>query len=177
VCSSDLLESYEQQPWGDLTFTHVDDGSFSFSRIGRFAVELEDLDGNTSIVVVEREEEGFFEGMDIDFSIDLVGEDDKANIYLNEDDTGTLTFSPGTEDEASSTIAAPWNATTSGTLMFTETMPDESTGSWTLAPIKNSDSDSVIVDFRHIDGGTESLLGFFVSDVGNPVGENEELPQ
>ncbi|MCG8392287.1 MAG: hypothetical protein MI745_04310 [Pseudomonadales bacterium] len=175
--SLNALESYERHPWGDLTFTHAEDGSFSFSRIGRFAVELEDLAGNASTVVVEREEEGFFEGMDIDFSIDLVGEDDKANIYLNEDGTGTLTFSPGTEDEASSTIDAPWEATTSGTLMFTETMQDESTGSWTLAPIKNSDSDSVIVDFRHIDGGTESLLGFFVSDVENPVGEGEVLPQ
>lgn len=169
--SPNALESYEQQPWGDLAFTHVDDGSFSFSRIGRFAVELEDLAGNASTVIVEREEDGFFEGMDIDFSIDLVGEDDKANIYLNEDGTGTLTFSPGTEEEAPSTIDAPWEATTSGTLVFTETMSDESTGSWTLAPIKNSDSDSVIVDFRHIDGSTESFLGSFISEIDMPVEE------
>lgn len=167
--------------WGDLSFTEhhpeIGDNDFSFSRIGRFAVELEDLDGNASTVVVEREEEGFFEGMDIDFSIDLVGEEDKANIYLNADGTGTLTFSPGTEEEESSTIDAPWKVTTSGTLMFTETMDDESTGSWTLAPVKSRDSDSVIVDFRHIDGGTESLLGFFVSDVASPVGENEAISQ
>lgn len=174
---SSQLESYELQPWGDLVFTHTEEGSFSFSRIGRFAVELEDLAGNASTVVVEREEEGFFEGMDIDFSIDLVGEDDKANISLSEDGTGTMTFSPGTEEEAPSTIDAPWEATTSGTLVFTETMPDESTGSWTLAPIKSSNSDAVIVDFRHVDGGSESLLGFFVSDVANPVGEGEVLPQ
>ncbi len=175
--SPNALESYEQQPWGDLAFTHADDGSFSFSRIGRFAVELEDLAGNASTVIVEREEDGFFEGMEIDFSIDLVGENDKANISLSEDGTGTMTFSPGTEEEAPSTIDAPWEATTSGTLVFTETMPDESTGSWTLAPIKSSNSDAVIVDFRHVDGTTESLLGFFVSDVANPVGEGEVLPQ
>ncbi|MED5238555.1 MAG: adhesin [Pseudomonadota bacterium] len=175
--SPNALESYEQQPWGDLAFTHADDGSFSFSRIGRFAVELEDLAGNASTVIVEREEEGFFEGMNIDFSIDLVGEDDKANISLNEDGTGTMTFSPGSGAGESSTIDAPWKATTSGTLVFTETMSDESTGSWTLAPIKSSNSDAVIVDFRHVDGGSESLLGFFVSDVANPVGEGEVLPQ
>ena len=175
--SPNALESYEQQPWGDLAFTHADDGSFSFSRIGRFAVELEDLAGNASTVIVEREEEGFFEGMNIDFSIDLVGEDDKANISLNEDGTGTMTFSPGSGAGESSTIDAPWKATTSGTLVFTETMSDESTGSWTLAPIKSSNSDAVIVDFRNVDGGSESLLGFFVSDVANPVGEGEVLPQ
>ncbi|WP_290525809.1 hypothetical protein [Alcanivorax sp.] len=175
--SPNALESYEQQPWGDLAFTHADDGSFSFSRIGRFAVELEDLAGNASTVIVEREEEGFFEGMNIDFSIDLVGEDDKANISLNEDGTGTMTFSPGSGAGESSTIDEPWKATTSGTLVFTETMSDESTGSWTLAPIKSSNSDAVIVDFRHVDGGSESLLGFFVSDVANPVGEGEVLPQ
>jgi hypothetical protein len=172
--------SFSLKQWGDLDFTehHPDgDNDFSFSRIGRFAVELEDLAGNASTVVVEREEEGFFEGMNIDFSIDLVGEDDKANISLSEDGTGTMTFSPGTEEEAPSTIDAPWKATPSGTLVFTETMPDESTGSWTLAPIKSSNSDAVIVDFRHVDGGSESLLGFFASDVANPVGEGEVLPQ
>ena len=102
------------------------DGAFSFSRVGRFAVELEDLDGNASTVIVEREEDGFLEGMEIDFSIDLVGEDDNANISLNADGTGTMTFSPGTEDEESSTIDAPWEATESGTLVFIETMPDQS---------------------------------------------------
>lgn len=166
--------------WGDLSFTEhhpeIGDNDFSFSRIGRFAVELEDLAGNASTVVVEREEEGLledlFEGMDIDFSIDLVGENDKVNIYLNADGSGTLTFSPGTEDEQSSTIDAPWQATTSGTLVFTETMPGQSTGSWTLAPIKSSNSDSVIVDYRHIDGTSESLLGFFISDMASPVVEN-----
>ncbi|WP_231884036.1 hypothetical protein, partial [Alcanivorax sp. HI0044] len=154
--SPNALESYEQQPWGDLAFTHADDGSFSFSRIGRFAVELEDLAGNASTVIVEREEDGFFEGMEIDFSIDLVGENDKANIYLNEDGTGTMTF---VDDGESNPINAPWEATTSGTLRFTEGTPGN-TGSWTLAPIKNSGSDAVIVDFRHIAGSTESLLGF-----------------
>ena len=56
-------------------------------------------------------------------------------------------------------------------------MSDDSTGSWTLAPIKSRDADTVIVDFRHVDGSSESLLGFFVSDVANPVGEGEVLPQ
>ena len=140
-------------------------------------MELEDLAGNASTVVVERETDGFLEEEADHFSIDLVGENDKANISLNADGTGTMTFSPGTGGGESSTIDAPWQATTSGTLVFTETMSDESTGSWTLAPIKSSNSDSVIVDFRHIDGTTESLLGFFVSDVANPVGEGEVLPQ
>ena len=172
--------SLAMKRWGDLNFIeHHPDGAnaFSFSRIGRFAVDLEDLAGNASTVVVEREESGFFEWFDIEFSIDLVGEDDKVNIYLNEDGTGTLTFSPGTEDEASSIIDAPWEATTSGTLMFTETMTDGSTGSWTLAPVKSGDMTAVIVDFRHVDGGTESLLGFFISDLADSVGENEALPQ
>ncbi|AFT72372.1 Autotransporter adhesin [Alloalcanivorax dieselolei B5] len=172
--------SLSMERWGDLSFTehHPDgDNDFSFSRVGRFGMELEDLAGNASTVVVEREEDGFFEGLETGFSIDLVGENDKVNIYLSADGTGTLTFSPGTEDEESSTIDAPWRATTSGTLMFTETMPDQSTGSWTLTPVKGRDSTSVIVDFRHIDGGTESLLGFFISDVASPVGENEALPQ
>ena len=170
--SPNALESYETPPWGDLTFTHAVDGAFSFSRVGRFAVELEDLDGNASTVIVEREEDGFLEGMEIDFSIDLVGEDDNANISLNADGTGTMTFSPGTEDEESSTIDAPWEATESGTLVFIETMPDQSTGSWRIAPIKSGDSDSALVDFRHVDGGTESFLGFFMSDVSSPIKEN-----
>ena len=169
--------SLSLKPWGDLDFIehHPDgDNEFSFSRIGRFGVNLEDLNENASTAIVEREEDGFFGGQGIDFSIDLVGENDKVNIYLNADGTGTLIFSPGTEEEESSTIDAPWKATTSGTLVFTETMADESTGSWTLAPIKSRDSDAVIVDFRHIDGGTESLLGFFISDVGGPVEEGGE---
>ncbi|WP_284455401.1 hypothetical protein [Alloalcanivorax xenomutans] len=169
--SGALSTPIEVTPYGDLRM-EMDIEASAFTRIGRFAVDLEDLDGNVSTVVVEREEEGFFEGMEVGFSIDLVGEDDTANIYLNADGTGTVTFSPGTEDEESSTIDAPWTATAGGTLMFTETMLDDSTGSWTLAPIKNSDSSSVLVDFRHIDGGTESLLGFFISDVANPAAEN-----
>lgn len=162
--------------WGDLSLTEhhpeLGDNDFSFSRIGRVAVALNDLAGNASTAIVEREEDGFLEGSGIAFSIDLVGENDKVNIYLNADGTGTLTFSPGTEDEQSSTIDTPWQATTSGTLVFTETMPDQSTGSWTLAPIKSSNSDSVIVDYRHIDGTSESLLGFFISDMASPVVEN-----
>ncbi|MED5389759.1 MAG: hypothetical protein VX793_12945 [Pseudomonadota bacterium] len=169
--------SIEATAYGDLNMAFEEEDSITFGRIGRFAVDLEDLAGNTRSAVVEREEDGFFEGMMIDFSIDLVGESDKVNIYLNEDGTGTLTFSPGTEDEAPSTIDAPWTALDSGTLVFTETMSDGSTGSWRLAPVKNRNSDSVIVDFRHVDGGTESLLGFFISDVANPVSENEVLAQ
>ena len=171
--STNALESYEQHPWGDLALTHVDDGGFSFSRIGRFLVELEDLAGNTSTVVVERETDGFLEGEANHFSIDLVGEDDKANIALNADGTGTMTFE---KDEESNPINAPWEVTTSGTLMFTEGNPGN-TGSWRLAPIKSRNSDAVIVDFRHIAGSTESLLGFFISDVASPLGENEALPQ
>lgn len=164
--------SLEATAYGDLRMAFDEEDVITFGRIGRFAVALEDLAGDSSVAVVERESEGFFEGMEVGFSIDLVGEDDTANIYLNADGTGTVTFSPGTEDEESSTIDAPWTATAGGTLMFTETMLDDSTGSWTLAPIKNSDSSSVLVDFRHIDGGSESLLGFFISDVANPAAEN-----
>ncbi|MCC4307604.1 hypothetical protein LL252_03380 [Alcanivorax marinus] len=165
------------EKWGDLNFIEhhpeIGDNPFSLSRIGRFAVELRDLAENSSTAVVERGEEGFFEGMDAAFSLDLVGEDDKVNIHLNSNGTGRLTFSPGTEDQEPSTIDAPWQATTSGTLVFTETMEDGSTGRWTLAPVKNRDADTVIVDFRHIDGGTESPLGFFISDLASPVAENE----
>ena len=130
-------------------------------------MELRDLVGNRSVAVVERSEQGFEEGMSADFTIELVGEGDSADVSLNGDGSGTMTFSPGTQDQETSTIDAPWTTTDSGTLRFTESLDDESTGSWTMVKVNNGKD--VLVDFRHVDGTTESLLGFFISDFVLPA--------
>jgi hypothetical protein len=105
--------------------------------------------------------------MSADFTIELVGEGDSADVSLNGDGSGTMTFSPGTQDQETSTIDAPWTTTDSGTLRFTESLDDESTGSWTMVKVNNGKD--VLVDFRHVDGTTESLLGFFISDFVLPA--------
>ena len=157
----------EATPYGDLGMAFDAEDVITFGRIGRFSVELRDLVGNRSVAVVERSEQGFEEGMSADFTIELVGEGDSADVSLNGDGSGTMTFSPGTQDQETSTIDAPWTTTDSGTLRFTESLDDESTGSWTMVKVNNGKD--VLVDFRHVDGTTESLLGFFISDFVLPA--------
>ena len=157
----------EATPYGDLGMAFDAEDVITFGRIGRFSVELRDLVGNRSVAVVERSEQGFEEGMSADFTIELVGEGDSADVSLNGDGSGTMTFSPGTQDQETSTIDTPWTTTDSGTLRFTESLDDESTGSWTMVKVNNGKD--VLVDFRHVDGTTESLLGFFISDFVLPA--------
>jgi len=157
----------EATPYGDLGMAFDAEDVITFGRIGRFSVELRDLVGNRSVAVVERSEQGFEEGMSADFTIELVGEGDSADVSLNGDGSGTMTFSPGTQDQETSTIDAPWTTTDSGALRFTESLDDESTGSWTMVKVNNGKD--VLVDFRHVDGTTESLLGFFISDFVLPA--------
>lgn len=154
----------EATAYGDLRMELDAEDRVTFGRIGRFGVALRDLADNRGAAVAERSDLVFQPAVQVAFSIELVGEEDSAHIFLNQDGTGTVTFSPGTEDEESSTIDAPWTITDSGTLRFTESMDDQSTGSWSLVRINKGND--VLVDFRHIDGDTESLLGFFISDLG-----------
>ncbi len=170
-----VVTSVEATLYGDLLMAISPEENVEFVRVGRFPVELKDLSGKTSTVAVERLlEDGFpDDGGSFGFVFEMVGEDldgdgdaDKSSVFLNGDGSGTLTFALGTEDEEDSMINAPWDILQSGTLSFTETIPgDQSTGSWKFALVKGGEGPRALVDFRHINGGTHNLLGFFMSDL------------
>lgn len=164
----------EATAYGDLLMAFGPQDRIAFVRVGRFPVDLEDLSGEESTVIVERVTEMGFpdDGMPFGFVFEMAGEDldgngenDYSMVQLGGDGSGTLTFALETEDEEESVINAPWEVLDSGTLSFTETIPgDLSTGSWNFAIIKGGDEGPLaLVDFSHISGGTHNPLGFFIS--------------
>ncbi len=159
-----LNAATELTGYGDLQFTPASESGFAFRRVGRFNVELSDLAGNKSTVIVERTGDVFVDGMSKEFEFDLVGEADSAQVSLQSGGTGSVLY----VNDEESTLIDFWvvNAGT-GTLLYEETNPDDSsTGRWVFAPIKTRDGKEwALVDFRHIDGDTESLLGFYVSEL------------
>ncbi|MCG2582558.1 MAG: hypothetical protein KA296_16925 [Marinobacter sp.] len=154
----------EVTSYGDLRFEPAGDDMFAFRKVGRFSVELSDLTGNQSTIIVERTGDVFAEGQAKDFEYDLVGEPATAQVSLQSDGNGSVTYLP---DNENTIIDNPWTVNTAGTLSYDETNPDDSsTGHWVFAPIKTRDGKEwALVDFRHIEGTTESLLGFFVSEL------------
>lgn len=157
-----LSAASEVTAYGDLQLKPAGDAIVSLRRVGRFSVELSDLAGNTSSILVERTGGVFANGTDKSFEFDLVGEGAAAEVILS-GNTGSVTYLADNEQ----TIIDFWTVNAGGTLVYEETNPsDSSTGSWVFAPIRTADGKEwALVDFRHIDGGTDSLLGFFVSEL------------
>ncbi|MGF2734108.1 hypothetical protein [Marinobacter sp. DUT-1] len=157
-----LNAASEVTRYGDLQLEPAGDGVIALRRVGRFSVELSDLAGNTSSILVERTGGVFANGTDKSFEFDLVGEGAAAEVILS-GSTGSVTYLADNEE----TVIDFWTVSAGGTLVYEETNPDDSsTGSWVFAPIKTADGKEwALVDFRHIDGGTENLLGFFVSEL------------
>ncbi|MBD3641785.1 MAG: hypothetical protein HUJ18_12400 [Marinobacter sp.] len=149
--------------YGDLQLEPEGDAVVAFRRVGRFSVELSDLAGNTSSILVERAGGVFADGVSKAFEFDLEGEGAAAEVVLASGDTGSVTYLADNEQ----TVIDFWKVNAGGTLVYEETNPsDSSTGSWVFAPIRTADGKEwALVDFRHIDGGTDSLLGFFVSEL------------
>lgn len=160
--------------YGDLQFA-ADEEGFAFRRVGRFPVALSDLDGNQRTIIVERTDGVFAEDQAKTFEYELVGEDDVAQVSLQASGSGSVTFSPDTEDEETSSIEAWTVESGTGTLEYSETIPeDQSRGHWVFAPVRSGDGkEMALVDFRHIDGSTESVLGFFLTEL-KPVEVAEE---
>ncbi|HEY9120519.1 MAG TPA: hypothetical protein VIN33_12230 [Marinobacter sp.] len=159
-----LSAATELTGYGDLQFTPAGEDRFAFRRVGRFNVELSDLAGNKSTIIVERTGDVFVDGMSKEFEFDLVGEADAAQVSLQSGGTGSVLY----VNDQESTLIDFWSVNTgTGTLLYEETNPDDfSTGHWVFAPIKTRDGKEwALVDFRHIDGDTESLLGFYVSEL------------
>ncbi|GAA0844173.1 hypothetical protein GCM10009113_15160 [Marinobacter szutsaonensis] len=148
--------------YGDLQLEPAGDAVVALRRVGRFSVELSDLAGNTSSILVERAGGVFADGTDKSFEFDLVGEGAAAEVILS-GNTGSVTYLADNEQ----TVIDFWTVNAGGTLSYEETNPgDSSTGSWVFAPIRTADGKEwALVDFRHIDGGTDSPLGFFVSEL------------
>ncbi|WP_372986836.1 hypothetical protein [Marinobacter sp.] len=149
--------------YGDLQFEIAIGDAFSLQRVGRFSVELSDLAGNTSSMIVERTGGVFANGTGKNFEYDLVGENSAARVALQSNGTGSVTYLVDGEN----TLIDAWVVNAGGTLSYEETNPnDSSTGHWVFAPIKTADGKEwALVDFRHIDGTTESQLGFYVSEL------------
>ncbi|AOY89884.1 hypothetical protein BKP64_17890 [Marinobacter salinus] len=147
--------------YGDLQLEPAGDTMFALRRVGRFSVELTDLAGNTSSILVERSGDLFAGGVGKAFEFDLVGEADAAQVTLQSDGTGSVTYSDGLS------LIDAWSVNAGGAISYTETnVGDSSTGHWVFAPIKSDDGKEwALVDFRHVDGTTESLLGFYVSEL------------
>ncbi|MDF1822645.1 MAG: hypothetical protein P1U64_13770 [Alcanivoracaceae bacterium] len=168
VGAEGLVADIDATAWGDLQFDPTDEGPFAMRRIGRFLAELKDFAGVSSQVVVERLDDGVFEsGTGKGFEYDMVGEGTVSQVTLVSDGSGTIVLAAGSPDEEDSVIDAPWVVTETGALDYYETIPsDQSTGHWIFAPVRTSDgSERVLVDFRHVDGGTESLAGFYESEL------------
>ena len=158
--SGGLTASSTVTGYGDLQFEIAIGDAFSLQRVGRFSVELTDLAGNTSSILVERTGGVFANGTDKSFEFDLVGEDDTVQVDLQANSTGSVTYSDGYS------VIDEWSVNAGGTLSYLETnIEDSSTGYWVFAPIKTADGEWALVDFRHSDGSTESLLGFYVSEL------------
>ncbi|MCG7198373.1 hypothetical protein MD273_01410 [Marinobacter pelagius] len=153
----------EVTAYGDLQLEPSGDAMIALRKVGRFSVELSDLAGNTSSIIVERTGDRFANGVSKAFEFDLVGENDAAEVTLESNATGSVTYLADNE----STLIDAWSVNAAGTLAYEETNPaDSSTGSWVFAPIKTGDGKEwALVDFRHIDGTTESLLGFYISEL------------
>jgi len=157
-----LTAATEVAGYGDLQFAPASESGFAFRRVGRFNVELSDLAGNTSSMIVERTGGVFANGTDKSFEFDLVGEGAPAEVILS-GSTGSVTYLADNEE----TVIDFLTVNAGGTLVYEETnQNDLSTGGWVFAPIRTADGKEwALVDFRHIDGGTDSLLGFFVSEL------------
>lgn len=159
--SGGLSAASKVTAYGDLQLEPAGDAMVALRRVGRFSVELSDLAGNTSSILVERTGDVFANGTSKAFEFDLVGEADAAQVALQADGTGSVTYSDGFS------LIDAWSVNAVGALSYMETnVDDSSTGHWVFAPIKTADGKEwALVDFRHIDGTTESLLGFYVSEL------------
>lgn len=160
----------ESRRWGDLDFTehHPDgDNDFSMMRVGRFPVDLfvEDDGGQVvynDTVLVERGAGAFVEGESQSFAYQFPTEDGGFEVNLQANGAGTVSFGEG----ENSTIDAPWTVNTAGTLDYSESMDDDSTGYWYFSPIRGSnDKEMVLVAFSHVDGATSSLGALFISEL------------
>ena len=169
---SDMTASCSTVEWGELNCEDGDE-DFALSRVGRFPVELRmfDDDGErvySKTATVERSvSELFVEGQAQSFQYQLPTEDGMIQMQLNADGSGTVDFF----GEESSTIDGGWRVNAAGTLDYYETMEDGSTGHWVFAPLNDrGGKDMVLVTFSHIDGDTEHLNGFFISEL-NETGQ------
>lgn len=156
-----LTAAFDRTAYGELRLTPTSEDGFALRRIGRFTTELSDLAGNTSTVVVERIGGVFVPNEAKSFEYALVGEDDSARVTLQSNGTGSVLF---VNDQETTPINA-WSVDPgTGTLAYEE--GDTTVGSWVFAPVKTSDgTEFALVDFRHVTGSTESLLGFYLSEL------------
>lgn len=84
--------------YGDLVMVFDVEDIIIFGCIGCFSVVLWDFVGNCSVVLVECFEQVFEEGISVDFIIELVGEEDSVDVFLNGDGSGMMMFFFGIQD-------------------------------------------------------------------------------
>ncbi|EKE75134.1 hypothetical protein [Gallaecimonas xiamenensis] len=136
--SDQFNEFLQRHPWGELTFTDDNEGSFGFARIGIFSAELfSDDKAATKRVQVER-----FRGFDDnsalgDWTLSLPALTDEssaveARLVLNGNGVGTLTLG----EESAQDIS--WYVTSSATLNLVAE-GDSQTWYWTLTGIRGAD--------------------------------------
>ena len=167
---SDMTANCSAVEWGELNCEDGDE-DFRLFRVGRFPVELRmfDDDGEriySKTATVERSaSERFAEGQATSFRYELPTEEGFIQVNLNADGSGTVDFF----GEETSNIENGWRVNTAGTLDYYETMEDGSTGHWVFAPLKDRNGkDIVLVTFSHVDGDTQHLSGFFISELSEP---------
>lgn len=165
---SDGDDSCTATPWGDLNCEALNEDNFSFARIGRFTVELSVADDAGDLVyektvTVERSNQALFvEGQSKSFGYRLPEDDATIAVQLNANGGGTVTFAP----DESSTIDPSWKVNSAGTLDYSETMEDDSTGYWMFSPLKDSGGrELALIRFSHQDGDTQHLNAFFISEL------------
>ncbi|WP_417360684.1 hypothetical protein [Gallaecimonas pentaromativorans] len=133
--SDQFNEFLQRHPWGELTFTDDNEGSFGFARIGTFSAELFS-DDNTATKDVQLERyQGFDNNSALgDWTLSLPALTDEssaveARLVLNDNGVGTLALGEETTQEIA------WRISSSATL-YLESGGDSQAWQWTITSIR-----------------------------------------
>lgn len=157
----------ELHPTGQLTLTDnlpVADGGeqFTLRRLGRYAVTLRDLEGDTKQVYVEASGNDFTDGAqtltfaDIDdqesfevgvYDMDALG-DYVISIVLDDDGFGRMEF--GFSEDINDIVDDGWSVLDSGSLTYTETSDGMDRAEWTYLRVKGDSDYTTLVYQGHM---------------------------
>ncbi|MBJ6137061.1 hypothetical protein [Marinobacter litoralis] len=166
---------------GELTLTENggDYGTFSMVRLGRYAVDLRDFEGDTKPVYVEA---GLYPGQDVPETIyftfpDLVEPGTEGRYDLEFTTEKFITVDLYTENgnrkgemqfdsTGENNVAGTWDFTTAGALLFTETDGSEGDyGHWRFLNVKGGDAQFLV----HLDGVGSLELQFITTIDDQPI--------
>lgn len=137
--------------YGDFALSEVGNTEIEhWARVGRYAVPLQDFEGDTSSATIKRAYDRFDAETAQSFELDILAEGEEGSydteigetalVTLIADGTGTLAFADETN-----TISS-WEVSTTGVLSFDEYAGDPAdSATWTLVPVVGGDGDAVLV--------------------------------